>query len=101
MWVVQDALAAAKAKFEQQQKENERIAEMNKRQRLGLPMERKPTQEVHPLCLKPASLFLAPWQLLHLLELQLHGSCCMCFSSSCMATIAYLSSSCIATVASV
>ena len=33
----QAALAAAKARFEQQQKENEAIAERNKRQRLGLP----------------------------------------------------------------
>lgn len=47
---LQDALAAAKAKFEQQQKENERIAEMNKRQRLGLPMERKPVPEVRVSC---------------------------------------------------
>ena len=61
---------------------------MNKRQRLGLPMERKPTQEVHPPCVKPASLFLAPWQLLHLFELQLYRYCCICFSSSCMTTVA-------------
>ena len=47
---LQDALAAAKAKFEQQQKENERIAEMNNRQRLGMPMERKPVPEVLVSC---------------------------------------------------
>lgn len=38
----QDALAAARAKFEQQQRENERIAENNKRQKMGLPLDRIP-----------------------------------------------------------
>lgn len=39
----QAALAAAKARFEQQQKENDEIAERNKRLRLGLP-EPKPAK---------------------------------------------------------
>ena len=42
----QAALAAAKARFEQQQKENDEIAERNKRQRLGLPEPRPPVREV-------------------------------------------------------
>lgn len=40
------ALAAAKARFEQQQKENDEIAERNKRQRLGLPEPRPAVPEV-------------------------------------------------------
>ena len=42
----QAALAAAKARFEQQQKENDEIAERNKRQRLGLPDPKPVYQEV-------------------------------------------------------
>lgn len=42
----QAALAAAKARFEQQQKENDEIAERSKRQRLGLPEPRPPVREV-------------------------------------------------------
>lgn len=42
----QAALAAAKARFEQQQKENDEIAERSKRQRLGLPEPRPPVPEV-------------------------------------------------------
>ncbi len=42
----QAALAAAKARFAQQQKENEEIAERIKRQRLGLPEPRPVYQEV-------------------------------------------------------
>ncbi|KAL3142237.1 hypothetical protein ABBQ38_002582 [Trebouxia sp. C0009 RCD-2024] len=41
----QAALAAAKARFEQQQKENDEIAERSKRQRLGLPEPRPPVRE--------------------------------------------------------
>lgn len=41
----QAALAAAKARFAQQQKENEEIAERTKRQRLGLPEPRRVHQE--------------------------------------------------------
>ncbi len=48
----QAALAAAKARFEQQQKENEEIAERTKRQRMGLSAEPKPAyQEACPLLL--------------------------------------------------
>lgn len=39
------ALAAAKARFEQQQKENDEISERNKRQRMGLPAEPKPAYQ--------------------------------------------------------
>lgn len=42
----QAALAAAKARFEQQQKENDEIAERNKRQRLGLPEPKPAVPEV-------------------------------------------------------
>lgn len=45
----QAALAAAKARFEQQQKENDEIAERNKRQRLGLPEPRPAVPEVCPV----------------------------------------------------
>lgn len=54
----QAALAAAKARFVQQQKENEEIAERTKRQRLGLPEPRPVYQEVtciplwHSICAK-------------------------------------------------
>ncbi len=47
----QAALAAAKARFAQQQKENEEIAERTKRQRLGLPEPRPVYQEVNCISL--------------------------------------------------
>ena len=49
----QAALAAAKARFAQQQKENEEIAERTKRQRLGLPEPRPVYQEASCISVWP------------------------------------------------